>query len=610
MRMSAYTLLAFSLFLLFWFTPLRITAQQAQPETLVIEGGTLIDGNGGAPVRDALIIIRGNRIETVSRKGQVSYPTGARVLQADGKFIVPGLQDSHCHYQWWMGELMLNHGVMRVALTGAGDLGLALREAIDRGKVLGPRLFLQAGTIRSAVSPRLTPVGGARQYTPEQAREVVRRALEVRPANTNLMRGVSFEVYKAAVEVAHEAGYPVVAQPIGPTVYAKEAILAGVDILEHAAGVGYSIVKDPAKWKGFGEVEVHSIDPTPFADMDETKAREFIRLAVGRNVYLEPDLIVLGRGFHKNRDKYELENYHLYNDFRLAYVPEDRRMKELRAPREYDTLKILDPAAWEYRKMAYENMVRFMKMYHDAGGKILAGTDTSSWTVPGIGLHQELHILVEEVGLTPMEAILTATRNPAEAWRVLDQMGTIESGKLADLFIVDADPLQNIDNLKEVEWVIKDGKLVELGYHPWFDVPFKSSYHDASDVLEALQERMERGIRHRSGLTDEGPVWSFGAPTPGIASISPSMVTEGDATFALTLKGVNFIQKSLVYLERTPLPTQWVSPTELKATVDERLVRGVGTYEIKVKNLDFYAQQPQWGGTTSPPRRLLVNFRY
>ena len=170
--------------------------------------------------------------------------------------------------------------------------------------------------------------------------------------------------------------------------------------------------------------------------------------------------------------------------------------------------------------------------------------------------------------------------------------------------------MQNIDNLKKVEWVIKDGKLVELGYHPWFDVSFKSSYHDASDVLEALEERMERGIRHRSGLTDEGPVWSFGAPTPGIASISPSMVTEGDATFALTLKGVNFIQKSLVYIERTPLPTQWVSPTELRATVDERLVRGVGTYEIKVKNLDFYAQQPQWGGTTSPPRRLLVNFRY
>ncbi len=88
MRMSAYTLLAFSLFLLFWFTPLRITAQQAQPETLVIEGGTLIDGNGGAPVRDSVIIIRGNRIETGSRKGQVSYPAGARSAGVLGPYSI------------------------------------------------------------------------------------------------------------------------------------------------------------------------------------------------------------------------------------------------------------------------------------------------------------------------------------------------------------------------------------------------------------------------------------------------------------------------------------------------------------------------------------------
>ena len=74
-------------------------SQQTQAPVLVIEGGTLIDGNGGAPVTDSLIVIRGNKIETVSRKGQ-AYPAGAQVLRADGKFIVPGLWDAHCHYQW------------------------------------------------------------------------------------------------------------------------------------------------------------------------------------------------------------------------------------------------------------------------------------------------------------------------------------------------------------------------------------------------------------------------------------------------------------------------------------------------------------------------------
>src|SRR3972149_10387395 len=75
-------------------------AQDQGSGDLVIEGGTLIDGNGGTPVRDALIIIRGNKIESVSRKGQVSSPAGAQVLRADGKFILPGLMDAHVPYQW------------------------------------------------------------------------------------------------------------------------------------------------------------------------------------------------------------------------------------------------------------------------------------------------------------------------------------------------------------------------------------------------------------------------------------------------------------------------------------------------------------------------------
>ena len=603
----SYSMLAFCLILLFsWIVP--AAAQAQQPTALVIEGGTLIDGNGGAPVQDAVIIIRGNRIETVSRRGQASYPAGAQVLQADGKFIVPGLHDAHCHYQWWMPELFLNHGVTSVSLVGMSEWGLATREAIERGKIPGPRLFLQGPTVRGAWRPGLEPINAESLIdTPEKARAAVRRALPNRPASVSVMRGVTFETYQAAIEEAHKANVPVVSQAIGPHVYAREAILAGADILEHAAGVAYSILGDPSKWKNWGEIETHSMDPTPYADMDEQIAREFIQLAVDRNVFLEPDCIDVGRGFNKRRDEYELQDYRLYNDYRLSYVPENRRIKETRTYREFD---ILEPAEWEQRNRGYQSMLRFMKMFHDAGGKLLSGTDCSSWAVPGITLHHELDILVEEVGLTPMEAILTATRNPAEAWRVLDQQGTVEAGKLADVVVVNADPLQSIRNLQQIEWVIKDGKLVNQGYHAWFDSPLKNYYDDADDLVAALKERMEKGIRHRAGLLDVGPVWSFGAPTPGIESISPTMVTEGDPTFTLTLKGVGFMKKSVVYFEKVPLRTEFVNDNELRATVDERMVRGAGTYDIKVKNLDPFAQQPQWGGTTSWPKHLMVNFQY
>ena len=612
MSKTAYSRLPFCCFfflgLLLWLAPVQASAQTDQQNVLVIEGGTLIDGNGGAPVPDAAIIIRGNRIETVSRKGQVSYPAGARVLQADGKYILPALMDAHCHYQWWMPELLLNHGVTSVALVGGGNWSFAQREAIERGKLPGPRLFLHGATVRAPWRPGLVMIGRPID-TPEKAREAVRRAVASNPADVNLMRGVSFEVYQAAIDEAHKAGLPVVAQPIGPTVYAREAVLAGIDILEHAAGVGVSIAKDPSKWTRYGEVEEHSIDPIPFVDMDDGKAAELIQLLVDRNVYVEPDLIAVGRGFQKNRREYELQDYRIYENPDLAYVPEFRRWKELRTYREFDHL---EPAAWERRNKAYQNMVRFMTMFVAAGGKLLAGTDTSSWAVPGIGMHHELDILVEEVGMTPMQAILAATRNSAEAWRVLDRQGTLEAGKLADILIVNADPLQSIRNLQKIEWVIQNGQLIDRTYHAWFDSPLKNFYGgmvEGLDWFAALKRQTQQGIRYRAGLTDEGPSWSFGQPTPGIESISPSMVTEGDPALTLTIRGVNFTRNSLVFFNSRPVPTRLINGERLEATLDAGRIARAGTYSVIVKNPGF-PQQPQWGGDTSNTAHILVNFRY
>ncbi len=579
-------------------------SQQSQPPVLVIEGGTLIDGNGGVPVSDALIVIRGNKIETVSRKGQ-AYPAGAQVIRADGKFILPGLWDSHCHYQWWMPELLLSYGVTSVSLAPADSWGVATREAIERGKIPGPRLFLQPTSIRAPWRPGLVQNDPVID-TPEKAREAVRQSLASKPANISLARGVSFEVYQAAIEEAHKAGLPAVAQAIGPMVYAKEAVLAGLDHIEHAGGVSYSIVKDPSQWKGWGEVEEHSLDPSPYADMDEQKAGELIQLLIAHKTSLEPDLIAHGRGFFQRRAEYELQDYRLYSDHRLAYVPEDRKEKELSTYREFDDLP---PAERDRRNLAFQNMKRFMKRFVDAGGKLLTGTDTSSWSVPGIGLHHEFDILVNEVGLTPMQVIVAATRNPAEVWRVLDRQGTIEAGKLAGLVIVNQDPLQDIRNLQKIEWVVKDGKPVDRSYHPWFNPPLKNAYFGSQDWVAALKQRTLQGIRPATGLTDVGPVWHFGQPTPGIESISPRIVTEGGSSFTLTLKGVNFTNKSLVYFDSQPLPTRMVSESELQATVDSGLIGRPGTISILVINSGV-AQQPQWGGGNSNAATLLVNFRY
>ena len=577
-------------------------AQDIDFGTVVIAGGTLIDGNGGAPIEDALIIIRENRIETVAREGEISLPSSATILNAEGKYILPGLMDAHVHYAAWMPELFLNHGVTSAFSIGSGGhWALAHRRAINEGKIPGPRTFVAIGSIAggriAAVSARSGGSGGlsGRQVATdaESARVIARRFIEAGADMIKVHRGPPFEAYQAAIEVTHEAGLPVVAQPLGPTVYGREAVLAGADILEHAAGVSYSIAANPSKWEGWGEVERHSVDPLPYADMDEAKAEEMVQLLVDNNVYLEPDLIAMGRGFHKNRDRFELQDYRLLRQHGLSYIAERERLTMLDRYHDYDEV---EPAEFDLRNKAYQNMLRFMRMYAEAGGKLLAGTDTAGWAVPGIGLLHEMEIMEEEVGLTPMQTIQAATRNSAEAFRVLEQLGTIEAGKLADVLIVNKDPLQTIRNLHDVAWVIKDGKVVDRTYHASFNNPMPRGAVEGSAWVRALKRQNMQGV-------------FFGQPPPGIEAISPIVITEGDPDLTLKVTGINFTRESLVYFGEQPVTTRLVSETEIEAIIDAALINTVGTYPVTVRNPEPL-QRPEWGDGTSNKAYLIVDYRY
>ncbi len=611
MKRSAHYSLTFVIFLLFPMISVSAAAQGEQQATLVIEGGTLIDGNGGTPLRDARIVIRGNKFEAVSRKGQDSYPAGAQVLHADGKFIFPGLMDAHVHYAGFLAELLLSHGVTSVFDIGGGGLfQLARREAIARGRVLGPRLFVAAESLIAPVKPGravyslYTYEGRQGPMTVEKARELAKRAVAEGADLLNIHRGLSEEAFRAAVEEAHKGGLPVNAQPIGPTVYAREAVLAGADILEHASGVSYSILKDPSKWQGWGEVELHSLDVRPYSEMDEAKAADLIRLMVDRKVYLEPDLVAEGRGLTKQRQEWELADYSLLGNPSLAYIPEGSRFKWLSNYKEFDTW---EPAERERLKKGFQNYERFIGQFVRAGGKVMTGDDTSfvGWGTPGIGIHHEMELLVES-GLTPMQAIQAATRNSAEGYRVLNRVGTIEAGKLADLVIVNADPLQDIRNTQKIQWVIKDGKVLDRTYHASFTDPFAGGELEAPDWVYALKLANQEGVRIIAGLTD--PTWAFGQPCPGIEALAPYTATEGGPTMTVAVQGVNFTSKSLAYWGERPLSTQLVSETELKVTIDAGLIARAGIFPISVRNPGPFLSQAKWG-TTSNRAYFLVNLK-
>src|ERR1035437_3632125 len=131
------TALLFCMAVLLWLSPI------ARSETLVIEGGTLIDGRGGAPVPNAVIVIEGSRIKAVGVKGKVSVPAGARVIEEDGKTILPGLFDSHIHYRDFYPPMFLHYGITTVYDTAnPTDYIIAQRDMINHGKLKGPRMFV------------------------------------------------------------------------------------------------------------------------------------------------------------------------------------------------------------------------------------------------------------------------------------------------------------------------------------------------------------------------------------------------------------------------------------------------------------------------------------
>lgn len=604
MRESIHKLFLFTAVLLLWFTPVRVAGQGGLATALVIEGGTLIDGNGGAPVRDVLIIVQGNKITNVSRKGQVSYPANAQVIQADGKFIVPGLWDSQVNYAWFWGEAMLVNGVTSIVDIGNGEeVSIAYRDAVLHGKVRGPRTFIGIGHIGGARPGQMTGLETPLSTRQEpksvaEARETAKRLLAA-GADMIMFHDGSFpeEYYKAAYEEAHRAGKAAFLRSNGPGVYPREAALVGADAIPHSIGVGHSIARDPSKWN-------NELDR--YADMDDAKAAELIQVLVQHRVSLVPNIVHVSPGYPKDWALFEAKDMEMFSDRDLlAYYPDNFLQRLL------STYRGLDEGAVRARRMkGYQNLLRFHKMYVDAGGYVLAGGDTNGGKAPGNIVHHELATFAE-AGFTPMQALQSATKWAAETLRVLDKLGTIEAGKLADLVIVNADPLADVANLHKIDSVVFDGKVVDRTYHPWFSSPFAVTGLNQSHAVESLpwvailKQATFRGGR-RGGGTAPDPAAS---PQPAIETVSPVMVTAGSPTLQLAITGFNFVRRTRVYFDGISVPYRRVSATELQVTLDENLLRRAGRFDIVVKNPGPVAS-PEWGDGTSNTAHLIVNFQY
>ena len=318
-----------------------------------------------------MIIIVGNKIASVSRKGQAQYPANAKVIKADGKFVLPGLFDSQISNSWYFGEALLNHGVTSTIDVGTdGENSVPYREGIMQGKILAPRAFTGIAYISSRPEGRLsTWTGMESPLTParvpksaEDTREMVRQRIAAGADYVIFQDGsLPIEYYRAAFDEARKSGTPVFTRAYGPSMFPKDAALMGSASLPHSAGIPAAIAKTP--FNG-GRDDRNEADR--YADMDDAKAKELIQLLVEHKTALVPTMMINFPGYPKDWNQFQADGRRLFADpSLLAYYPESAVQTALAS-----YLRVDQGAVRERRMKGYQNALRFHKMFVDAGGRL------------------------------------------------------------------------------------------------------------------------------------------------------------------------------------------------------------------------------------------------
>jgi imidazolonepropionase-like amidohydrolase len=422
-------------------------AQQSRAEgVLVLAGGRLIDGFGGPPVENSVIVVRGNHIETVGRQGEVSIPANAHAIPTAGYTLLPGLMDMHVHLMiighadydhWdrvyrdkWRDVIMPISAkeLLMVGVTTVRDVGaplediLAVRDRINRGEVPGPRVFASGPFLQKVVPPLEASFRWTVNGT-EDARAKTKKLID---AGVDLIKVIdqdqmTLEELKAIVETAHAAGRHV-------TMHAhradeiRQGIRAGADCFEHtglATQVGY---------------------PDDVLALLRERNTTLFWCPTVEGLYLYP---------------YTVDQFPARLD--------DQRLKADLPPDIYeDVRRSLDhPERMPYFQLVRRRLPTLANKFaqlRSTGVTLITGTDSG---VP-MNFHfdstwRELDMFVR-LGMDPMDALRAATFWPAKLLKH-DDLGTIAPGKLADIIVVDGDPLRSMESLRHVVHVIKDGRV-------------------------------------------------------------------------------------------------------------------------------------------------------
>ena len=436
-------------------------AAAAQSDPLALTHVTVVDVESGSLRPDQTVIVRDGRIEWTGPAAQARVPAGARVVDATGRYAIPGLWDMHVHTSREGRALHFWPQFLAYGVTGVREMGSYL-DSLQywRGRARQP----------GAVAPRIVYSSPMLDGNPPAWRHgygVADSAAAVAAVDTMAALGFDFlkvysrlsrDAYFSIARRARERGIPF-AGHIPQSVTPLEASDAGQRSLEHLDERMYMtcVPGGQARLDAFLDARSSgaprdSVNATlrrlmeaALIGADAETCRPVLQRLAANGTWITPTLAV-ARGFHPPPE--------LMADPRLRFVPAGL------AQRWASTRDSGEDADMERR--INERMARMVGLMQAAGVGILAGTDASdeAYVFAGSGLHDELQLLVD-AGLTPLQALRAGTLNPARYLGALDLMGTVAAGKAADLVLLDADPLRDIRNTTRIFAVVARGRLID-----------------------------------------------------------------------------------------------------------------------------------------------------
>jgi imidazolonepropionase-like amidohydrolase len=395
--------------------------------TFAIAGATLVDGTGSLPLKDSVVIVRNGRVAAVGPRNKVAMPPGVPVIAAQGQMMLPGLWEMHIHFS----GVEIGPALLAAGITTARDCGgefdylVAQRDAVATSNVLGPRLLL-AGLVDG---------GGPKAYghvtadTAEEGREAVRRYHDADFQQIKLFNLLTPEVVRAITAEAHRLGMTVTGHvPQALTLF--DGIASGMDQINHLMFVAKAMRPSET---GAGPIDVNS-----------EAVQNVIRVLKDHRTVVDP---TIGWAEMSGSSK----------EVDVASFEPGITKAPLLLESSFRRLAAGSPFTAEQMRARTAQNLQIVGALHKAGVPIVPGSDTG---LVGHGLHRELELYVQ-AGMTPMQAIQSATIVSARAMNLDRDSGTVEPGKRADLILIDGNPLVNISEIRKVSRVVVNGRLYD-----------------------------------------------------------------------------------------------------------------------------------------------------